>query len=386
MVDRPRKKPARRPSPGSAEPRDATTPAPAGTPPDAADRTPEPRRRARRAETPPAGRRAARSGSKAAGEDDLDVAGEDLVLVGSDEASRAIDLDRSPGPIAPYDPLGVYLREINRYSLLTPEQEKELAVRFFEQQDVDAAAQLVTANLRLVVKISFEYRRAYRNVMDLIQEGNIGLMQAVKKFDPYRGVKLSTYASWWIRAYILRYLLNNWRLVKIGTTQAQRRLFFNLSKERRRLESLGIDPTPQQIADGLSVTAKEVVEMDRRLSSPEFSLDAPARGSGGSSDDGQASARIDLLSNDDVPADELLGLARFNDKLHEKVAAFAESLSGREADVFRNRLWADKPETLQEIGDRYGLTREGIRQVEKRILNQLRGYLESEMGEYLDFD
>lgn len=289
------------------------------------------------------------------------------------------------GPLAPYDPLGAYLREIHRYALLDPEEEKELARRYFEQQDVDAAARLVTANLRLVVKIAFEYRRAYRNVMDLIQEGNIGLMQAVKKFDPYRGVKLSTYASWWIRAYILRYLLNNWRLVKIGTTQAQRRLFFNLSKEKRRLEALGIDATPEKIAEGLQVTPDEVVEMDRRLAAPEASLDAPARSAGSASDGDRGASRLDLLSDEEVPADEALALAQFNDELQAKVAAFAETLSGREADVFRNRLWADTPETLQEIGDRYGLTREGVRQIEKRILARLRKYLEQEMGEYLEF-
>ncbi|NMC71648.1 MAG: RNA polymerase factor sigma-32 [Myxococcales bacterium] len=289
------------------------------------------------------------------------------------------------GPLAPYDPLGAYLREIHRYALLDPDEEKELAQRYFEQQDVDAAARLVTANLRLVVKIAFEYRRAYRNVMDLIQEGNIGLMQAVKKFDPYRGVKLSTYASWWIRAYILRYLLNNWRLVKIGTTQAQRRLFFNLSKEKRRLEALGIDATPEKIAEGLQVTADEVVEMDRRLAAPEASLDAPARSAGSASDSDRGASRLDLLSDEEVPADEALALAQFNDELQAKVAAFAETLAGREADVFRNRLWADTPETLQEIGDRYGLTREGVRQIEKRILARLRKYLEQEMGEYLEF-
>jgi len=295
------------------------------------------------------------------------------------------DDEGASGPLAPYDPLGAYLREIHRYALLDPEEEKELARRYYEQQDVDAAARLVTANLRLVVKIAFEYRRAYRNVMDLIQEGNIGLMQAVKKFDPYRGVKLSTYASWWIRAYILRYLLNNWRLVKIGTTQAQRRLFFNLSKEKRRLEALGIDATPEKIAEGLQVTADEVIEMDRRLAAPEASLDAPARSSGSASDSDRGASRLDLLSDEEVPADEALALAQFNDELQAKVAAFAETLAGREADVFRNRLWADTPETLQEIGDRYGLTREGVRQIEKRILARLRKYLEQEMGEYLEF-
>ncbi|MDI7266515.1 MAG: RNA polymerase factor sigma-32 [Myxococcota bacterium] len=290
-----------------------------------------------------------------------------------------------PGPLASYDTLGAYLREIGRYALLTTEEEHALAVRYYRDQDVDAAARLVTSNLRLVVKIASEYRWAFSNLMDLIQEGNIGLMQAVKKFNPYRGVKLSTYSAWWIRAYILRYALNNWRLVKIGTTQAQRRLFFNLSKEKRRFEAMGIDPTPARIAEALHVTPEEASEMQLRLAAPETPLDAPARGPSSPDSDRRMSARIDLVGDESVGADEALALARLNETLHAKVAAFAETLAGREADVFRNRLWADQPETLQQIGDRHGMTREGVRQIEKKILKRLRLWLESEMGEYLEF-
>src|SRR5204862_1537411 len=144
--------------------------------------------------------------------------------------------------------MAAYLREVQRHPLLTPEQTHELAARFIKTQDPAIAAQLVTANLRLVVKIAYEYRRAYKNIMDLVQEGNIGLMQAVKRYDPYRGVKLSSYAAWWIRAYILRFILNNWRLVKLGTTQAQRKLFFNLNKEKAKLSAMGIEPTHAAIA------------------------------------------------------------------------------------------------------------------------------------------
>ena len=332
--------------------------------------------------------------------DDIDgepIEGDEEILDVAPEAVAAPAAARTPlqriqriqkeetGPLAPYDPLGAYLREIGRYSLLTLEQEHALAVRYYRDHDVDAAAQLVTANLRLVVKIAFEYRRAFRNVMDLIQEGNIGLMQAVKKFDPYRGVKLSTYSAWWIRAYILRYVLNNWRLVKIGTTQAQRRLFFNLNKEKRRLEALGIEPTPARIAERLDVTTDEAIEMERRLSAPEASLDAPVSGAKGESDH-RLLARLDLIGDQQViPADEALAVSEFNAKLHEKVSAFAETLVDRDADVFRNRLWADQPETLQEIGDRYSMTREGVRQIEKKVLRRLRAFLEQEMGEYLDF-
>ena len=151
--------------------------------------------------------------------------------------------------LAARDPLQAYMREISRYSLLTPEEEKELAVRYQETGDPKVAYALVTANLRLVAKIAFKYRRFYKNVLDLIQEGNIGLMKAVQKFDPYRGVRLSTYARYWIQAYVMYFLLANHRIVKVGTTQAKRKLFYNLTKETKRLRDMGFDPTPQRIAE-----------------------------------------------------------------------------------------------------------------------------------------
>ena len=169
------------------------------------------------------------------------------------------------------------MRDVQRHRLLTPQEEHDAAVKYYEQGDLDAAAKLVTANLRLVVKIAYEYRRAHKHIPDLIQEGSIGLMQAVKKYDPYKGVKLSTYAAWWIRAYILRFILNNARLVKLGTTQAQRKLFFNLKKERARLSAMGIEPTPETIAKRLNVPAEDVVQMERRLSAGDMSLDSPLR-------------------------------------------------------------------------------------------------------------
>ena len=164
-------------------------------------------------------------------------------------------------------------------------------MKFLQTQDPALAAQLVTANLRLVVKIAYEYRRAYKNIMDLVQEGNIGLMQAVKRYDPYRGVKLSSYAAWWIRAYILRFILNNWRLVKLGTTQAQRKLFFNLRKKRAELVAMGIDPTDAEVAKQLNVPESDVAEMDVRLQSSEKSLDAPV---------GDAEGRVDREGRHDA--------------------------------------------------------------------------------------
>src|SRR5215510_4549482 len=224
-------------------------------------------------------------------------------------------LVRSSGPgdtsIAKYDPLQAYMREVQQHPLLSKAEEHELATRYVKTGDLDAAARLVTANPRLVVKLDYEYRRAYRNMMDLIQEGNIGLMQAVKRYDPYRGVKLSSYAAWWIRAYMLRYMLNNWRMVKLGTTQAQRKLFFNLNKEKARLSAMGIEPTPAEIAERLHVDEKEVVEMDRRLSRGDASLDTPVG-------DGESSsvARVELLPSGSRGPEQDTTTAQLNEILH----------------------------------------------------------------------
>ncbi|MGC4090945.1 MAG: sigma-70 family RNA polymerase sigma factor [Polyangiaceae bacterium] len=211
----------------------------------------------------------------------------------ADEPVEAEPQSRSFGgsALTRVDALQQYMSEVQRHPLLTPDEEHALAVQYVKTQDMKTAARLVTANLRLVVKLAYEYRRAYRNMMDLIQEGNIGLMQAVKRYDPYRGVKLSSYAAWWIRAYMLRFILNNWRLVKVGTTQAQRKLFFNLSKEKAKLTQMGIEPTHAEIAKRLNVEESEVVEMDRRLSRSDASLDAPV----GEGDD-SSTTRLDSFA------------------------------------------------------------------------------------------
>jgi RNA polymerase sigma-32 factor len=244
-----------------------------------------------------------------------------------------------------------------------------------------AARKLVEANLRLVVKIAYEYRRAHKNLLDLVQEGNIGLIQAVRKFDPYRGVKLSSYGAFWIRAYILKFILNNWRLVKIGTTQAQRKLFFNLRKEKERLEHLGYSPTTQLLAENLQVSEKDVEEMDKRLSSPEASLDAPM-----SSDDDGGRTRLDYIPSDGDRPDVQVEQSEFARILREKLETFAATLEGREQTIFRQRWLTDTPKTLQEIGDEYGVSRERARQLEKRLLGRLRKYLEAELGQTVDID
>jgi RNA polymerase sigma-32 factor len=287
------------------------------------------------------------------------------------------------GSLAKRDPLAAYMQETRRYPLLTPEEEKALATRLVEHGDTAAARRLIEANLRLVVKIAYEYRRAHKNLLDLVQEGNIGLIQAVSKFDPYRGVKLSSYAAFWIRAYILKFILNNWRLVKIGTTQAQRKLFFNLRKEREKLEQLGFAPTTALLAEKLDVSEKEVIEMERRLSAPEASLDAPM--GSGDGDEG-ARTRLDYLPSEDTRPDRAVAESEFSQLLKGKLETFANTLEGREQTIFRERWLTDEPLTLQEIGDRYNVSRERARQLEKRMLDRLKKYLESEIGTAVDIE
>lgn len=282
--------------------------------------------------------------------------------------------------LASIDPLQAYLNEAKRYPLLNKDQEKALAKRYLEDNDLEAAKVLVTSNLRLVVKIAYEYRKAYQNVLDLIQEGNVGLMQAVKKFDPYRGVKLSTYASWWIKAYILKYILNNWRLVKIGTTQNQRKLFFNLHKEVDRMRKLGIEhPDTKAIAQSLDVPEDEVISMQGRLASRDMSLDVPV----GNEETGTSG--VDMLRDPDEqdPA-KLVSDKTFAERIQAETDVFRQTLSGRDLEVFNLRSTADDPLTLQEIGNRYGITRERARQIERRILNKLRAHMEEHIGDVVN--
>lgn len=275
------------------------------------------------------------------------------------------------------DPLTAYMHEIRRYPLLSREEEHTLASEYVKTGDPKIARRLITANLRLVVKIAHEYKRAYRNLLDLVQEGNLGLLQAVQKYDPHRGVKLSSYAAWWIRAYMLKFILNNWRLVKIGTTQAQRKLFFNLSKEREKLEGAGFVATSKLLAERMNVPEQEVTDMQLRLAASETSLDAPV----GRDDEG-GRTQIEMLesanaSRPDVTAesDEFRGLLR------EKLQAFEATLSGREQTLFHERLMSDQPLTLQEVGERYQISRERARQIEARLLGRLKVYLKKELGD-----
>jgi RNA polymerase sigma-32 factor len=327
-----------------------------------------------------------REGELAGDGEVVDVVGEvvdEPVLDEEELASTERDTDFSPpasvsgeAALSRTDPLQAYLREVQRHPLLTPDEERELTQRYEKTQDVRTAARLVTSNLRLVVKLAYEYRRAYKNIMDLIQEGNIGLMQAVKRYDPYRGVKLSSYAAWWIRAYILRFILNNWRLVKLGTTQAQRKLFFNLNKEKAKLAAMGVEPTAAEIAQRLHVEEKEVVEMDRRLSSGEASLDAPVGDT-----DGRAVSRLEMMPSMNTGPDMALEAREMGEIVSDRLSRFRETLKGKDVIIFDKRMRAEDPLTLQELGDEFGISRERVRQLEARLTMKLRAYLKDQLGD-----
>jgi len=276
-----------------------------------------------------------------------------------------------------FDPLQRYLAEVSRYRLLTRDEEKELAVRVREENDREAAYILVTSNLRLVVKIALEFQRVWmQNLLDLIQEGNIGLMQAVKKFDPYKNVKFSYYASFWIKAYILKFIMDNWRLVKIGTTQGQRKLFFKLKKEKQQLIDQGFDPKPKLLSKRLGVSEREIIDMDQRLDGWDVSLDAPLK-------DDSDTERIDFLSTATESAEDSVAKKEMEVLLHNKISEFREKLTPRELEIFDTRIFSDNPVTLQEIGDRYEISRERVRQVEKNVIKKMRDYFRKEM---VDFD
>ncbi len=295
----------------------------------------------------------------------------------SGSSDIGVQASNTPIPERPqtvsFDPFRLYLDEIKRYPLLSREEETDLAIRYREKNDLDAGYKLITANLRLVVKIAMDFQRYWmQNLMDLIQEGNVGLMQAVKKFDPYRGYKFSYYASFWIKAYIIKFIMDNWKLVKIGTTQAQRKLFFNLRKEKERLEAQGIEASPKLLSHRLDVKESEIVEMDQRLNSWEISLDSPLK-------EDSEDTHKSFLPSDDLPVDDQIADREAKAILHDKLHLFRQQLKGKEAVIFDRRLLTEDPLTLQEIGDRFGISRERVRQIESRLKKKLKAYLEEEI-------
>ncbi len=271
------------------------------------------------------------------------------------------------------DPLQQYLREISKYPLLSREEEERLTKEYYKTRDPRIAYRLVTSNLRLVVKIALDFQKFWmQNFLDLIQEGNLGLMQAVKKFDPYRGVKFSYYASFWIKAYILKFIMDNWRLVKIGTTQAQRKLFYNLRKEKERLDAMGFEPAPKLISQRLNVREEDVIEMEQRMSAGEISLDAPIK------EDSDELHR-DFLADPGPKVEDQVAKREVLTKLKGLLEEFGKDLKDKERVIFYERLLAEDPLTLQQIGQRFGISRERVRQIEERLLKKLRKYLKERL-------
>jgi len=272
-----------------------------------------------------------------------------------------------------------YLQEISQYELLSREETDALAVRFREEEDQDAAYRLVSANLRLVVKVAMDFQKYWmQNFMDLIQEGNVGLVQATKKFDPYRGVKFSYYAAYWIRAYILKFIMDNWRLVKIGTTQAQRKLFFSLNKEKKLLEAQGFKPEVKLLAERLSVKESEVIEMSQRMDSWDVSLESPVRSD---SDDEQKS----FLPSNGPDIEDIVAGEEMKTSLTDLLTILKEKLNDKEKMILEKRLLTDEPLTLQTIADCFGISRERVRQIEVNLLKKMKKYLEIEMPDIVDF-
>ncbi len=270
-----------------------------------------------------------------------------------------------PRSVSSLSPLQLYLQEISKYPLLEPEEELELAKKHFDEGDVNAAHRLITSNLRLVVKIANEFKRAQSNLLDLVQEGNYGLMQAVKKYNPYKGVRLSSYGAWWIKAYILKFLLDTNGQVKVATTAAQRKLFYNLRKETERLLKEYEKVDSKMIAANLNVSEKDVIEMQKRLSSSDVPLDAPV-------DSDSHSTRGDYLADEHETIEDYLADQQVKVLFSGYLEEFRNSLKSRDQELFDLRLTSEEPITLQEIGDRFGITRERARQIEARIIEKLK--------------
>jgi len=281
------------------------------------------------------------------------------------------------GSLVPRDPFYAYLQEVRKYPALTEEEEKELAIRYKETGDLESAYKLTTANLMLVIKIAMTFKREWQNLMDLIQEGNVGLMKAVKNFDPFRGVRLSAYATWWIKSYILKHILDNWRLVRVGTTNARRKLLFNLKREKEKLEREGFDPTTKLLAERFGVDETEVIEVSASIGAMDVSIDTPVR-----PDSPMTPAQT--LSQDGQSGEENVQLKQFRQILNEHIENFKVGLNPNEMEILNKRILSEDPLSLQEIGDRRGVTREAVRQAEQRLLKKFKTYIEEKMPEAAD--
>lgn len=295
-------------------------------------------------------------------------------IVLDDDAPEQSELATNvTGALTSTDPLSLYMAEIRKYKLLSPEEEKKLAIEYFETKSPQAAEKLITSNLRFVVSVAAEYAKFGARMIDLIQEGNIGLMHAVREFNPYKGNKLITYAVWWIRGYIREYLLKQYSLVKIGTTQEQKKLFYQLQKEQSKLESIGLEPTTALLSSRMGVSEDAVKDMRQRMSGRDVSLDRPIDEDGGR-------LVIDIQRNpDEIAPDDELAHAEELEILKTNMKEIEKSLNEKELAILQNRILADEPLTLQEIGDKFGITRERARQLEERVLLKIKELIQPKL-------
>ncbi|MBQ7456660.1 MAG: RNA polymerase factor sigma-32 [Desulfovibrio sp.] len=314
----------------------------------------------------------------------------DIIDIDAQDDTNSLDsLDAAsnklPVPAKPHlptlsgarDALYLYLKEISKFPLLKPDEEHDLAVRVRDNNDSHAAFRLVSSHLRLVVRIAMEFQRRWmQNVLDLIQEGNVGLMRAVNKFDPDKGIKFSYYATFWIKAYILKFIMDNWRMVKIGTTQVQRKLFFNLNKERKKLIAQGFDPDSQMLSERLGVSEEQIEEMNQRMAYTDMSLNTKLDG------DTENATRLDFLPalgpgiEDSLASDEIVSIVR------SRLKTILPDLSEKERFILQNRLLTDDPLTLREIGERYTITRERVRQIEARLLEKIKKHFALDIKDF----
>ncbi len=288
-----------------------------------------------------------------------------------------LPVKRTDASLVPRDPLTAYLQEIQSHEMLTEEEEHRLAVKFKEEGDLNAAYRLTTSHLMLVVRIAMTFKREWNNLMDLIQEGNVGLMKAVKNFDPFRGVRLSAYATWWIRSYMLKYIIDNWRLVKVGTTNARRKLLFNLKREKEKLEREGFAPTTKLLAERFGVDEGEVIDVEASLGAADVSMDAPVH------PDSPVTPENSLAHSDST--EQQVESDLFRQRLRDKLAQFTVDLKPIETEILNDRVLSESPLSLQAIGDNHGITREAVRQAEGRLLKKLKAYLEEHLPEAAEY-
>lgn len=299
--------------------------------------------------------------------DELEI--EQPTHLGEDPSIHKLPTIVSDTAVRSRDPLTTYLNEIRKYPVLTREEEMKLAKRYYETKDPEAAQALVRANLRFVVKIAAEYARFSSRMIDLIQEGNVGLMHAVKDYNPDKGARLITYAVWWIRGYIQEYLMRQFSMVRIGTTANQRKLFYQLQRQKNELEKMSSPENIAQLSHKLGIPKEEVEEMAKRVSGRDVSLDKTT-----DDDSGGSLSLGNLLSKEDgsLPLDEQLALSEQLKFLKDAIDSIRESLTDKEKIILEERVLNDEPLTLQEIGEKYQITREAVRQNEARLINKIK--------------